>query len=64
MREKKDLAVCVIVMYVGVFTHIYAINVEGDVSDGDRILAASELYLQQPIKTPTHEGGIREPRGH
>lgn len=45
-------------------THMYAINVDGDVTDGDRILVASELHLQHALKTPTHEGGVREPRGH
>lgn len=56
-------------MYVSVFqrlflTHMYAINIDADVSDGDGVFIASELHLQHSLKTPAHEGGVREPRGH
>ena len=56
-------------MYDSVFvclflTHVYAVNLDGDVSNGDGVLVASELYLQHALKTPTHEGGVSEPRGY
>lgn len=45
-------------------THVYAVDIDGDVVDGDGVLVASELHLQHALKAPTHEGGVREPRGH
>lgn len=43
---------------------MYPVNIDCDVSDTEGILLSSELHLQHPLKTPTHEGRIREPRGH
>lgn len=45
-------------------THVYTIHIDGDVSDGDVILVASELHLQHALKPPTHEGDVRNPWGH
>lgn len=49
---------------LGVSTYMDPINIDGDVSDVHRILVPSELHLQQPLETPTHEGGVGEPGGH
>lgn len=46
------------------FTYMYPVNFDCDVSDADGVLLPSELHLQHALKTPTHEGCIREPRGH
>lgn len=40
---------------------MYAIDIECDVPYGDRVLVASELHLQHPLKAPTHERGVGEP---
>lgn len=40
---------------------MYAINLKGDISQGDRVLVASELHLQQSFKAPAHEGGVGKP---
>lgn len=43
---------------------MYAVNIECDVSYCDRVKVAPELDLQHPLKAPTHERGVGEPRGH
>ena len=45
-------------------THMYAIDVEGEVADGDRVLESPELDLQHALKAPAHEGGMGEPGRH
>lgn len=41
-----------------------AIDIEGDIWDGDGVHFASELHLQHALKAPIHEGGVRDPWGH
>lgn len=43
---------------------MYAIDVEREVPYCYGVLVAPELHLQHAIKAPTHERGVREPRGH
>lgn len=43
---------------------MYAVDIDGDVSDGDGVLVVSELHLQHALKAPAHEGDVRNPRGH
>lgn len=43
---------------------MYAVDIDGDVSDGDGVLVVSELHLQHALKAPAHEGDVRDPRGH
>lgn len=40
---------------------MYAINLKGEISQGDGVLVASELDLQHSLKAPAHEGGIGKP---
>lgn len=40
------------------------VDVEGEVSQVDLVHVPFELHLQHPLKTPAHEGGVREPGGH
>lgn len=43
---------------------MYPVNIDCYVSNTEGVFFSSELHLQHPLKTPTHEGRIREPRGH
>lgn len=55
---------CLIVMVCFCLTHMYAVDIEGDIWDGDGVHFASELHLQHALKAPIHEGGMRDPWGH